>query len=352
MLLSFPLSKVSDATLSSESMAAETRHQTLAREVEDLGAKFDQLMTRTQTLEETITAQGTKLDENVGEMFEAIRLLTTCRDSANQTSTSHSSTPTTSHHPINSSDSGRGRIDDNHPYSGLTRLAKLDFPSFNGHKVKDWLFKAEQFFVIDRTPNDLKVCIASIHFDDLAATWHQSLIQSDVSNTLTRDWSTYAKLLHDRFSDLMDDPVAELKLLHETNGIVEYHARFDLIKTRISLTGVTFTEEYLVSNYLAGLCLETQMHVRMFEPRSINQCLMLGRLYETAHPPKPSAWSNSKSTYGSKGILPFRKNDAPRGSRFVQNEKPKEQYVTPPGMTQLSAEEIAWRRSEGLCFTN
>lgn len=61
----------------------------------------------------------------------------------------------------------------------MTRLAKVDFLRFNDENVKEWLFKVEEFFGIDNTPIDLRVRLASIHFDQMAAACHQSLAQSD-----------------------------------------------------------------------------------------------------------------------------------------------------------------------------
>lgn len=49
--------------------------------------------------------------------------------------------------------------------------------------------------------------------------------------------------MKERFENVLDDPIAELKQLQETSGIVEYHERFELIKTR-----VTLSEEYLVAH--------------------------------------------------------------------------------------------------------
>lgn len=90
---------------------------------------------------------------------------------------------------------GRGRPGPQANYLGVTRLAKLDFPRFNGDKIKEWLLKVKQFFVIDHTPDDLKVEITSIHFDDIAATWHQWIMQSDMGSTVMCDWNTYKMLL-------------------------------------------------------------------------------------------------------------------------------------------------------------
>lgn len=41
-----------------------------------------------------------------------------------------------------------------------------------------------------------------------------------------------------------------------------------------------------MSAYYAGLRLDTHIHIRMFMPQSTRQFLVLGRLYEKAHPRK------------------------------------------------------------------
>lgn len=55
-----------------------------------------------------------------------------------------------------------------HNYTRMMRLAKIDFLRFDGEKVDDWLSLAEEFFVIDHTPEESKVAIASLHFDGVA----------------------------------------------------------------------------------------------------------------------------------------------------------------------------------------
>jgi len=55
------------------------------------------------------------------------------------------------------------RLEPNPYCGGLTRLGKIDFPRFDGSRINEWLFKVEEFFGVDFTPEDLKVKMASIH---------------------------------------------------------------------------------------------------------------------------------------------------------------------------------------------
>lgn len=53
--------------------------------------------------------------------------------------------------------------------------------------------------------------------------------------------------------------MAELKDLKEITSIIEYNAKFELIRIRLKLF-----EEYLLSVYFVGFRLDIQMYVRMF----------------------------------------------------------------------------------------
>ena len=196
---------------------------------------------------------------------------------------------------------------------------------------------------MDNTPDDLKVGLASMHFDGLAATWHRAVLQSENHRNLLQDWPTYSMLLMERFDELLDDPFAELKMLQETDGIVEYHGRFELIRTRVDLP-----EHYLVSAYLAGLRTDTQMHIRMFQPESVRQCLMLGRLYEKAHPKKSfqTGWSQGKQAFAGKGLLSHKKEADTKPFLPTAQDKSKE-YQPQKFLTQ---EEMSKRRAAGLCY--
>lgn len=119
-----------------------------------------------------------RVEQSIAEMFEAIRLLKggnmkAAEDQGNMAALA-------AKHPIQQGcqEEGRGRTNGGNPYSAGTRLDKLDFPRFDADRIKEWIFKVEQFFEIDRTPDDLKIGIASIHFVGVAVAWHQSVVQS------------------------------------------------------------------------------------------------------------------------------------------------------------------------------
>lgn len=304
----------------------ETRSQALLKESvarETEVAVVNRYEERTQALEASVSTIG----DNLKEIFDFMKRMEKGKAPAGPSTSGgvhigdhspvHSMTPDIQrdHHMPNLA----GMYGNN---NRLTRLAKIEFTKFDGDKVEDWLSSAEQFFVIDNTAEEAKVAIASLHFTGVAKAWHKALVKSEERNGLVRNWQIYKILLKERFEEVLDDLIAELKELKETDGIVDYHAKFELIRARL-----TMSEEYLMSAYLAGLRIDTQMHVRMFNPQTTRQCLVLGRLYEKAHPKKPfnSTWSNQKTTPAptdTKGILPWKPKEAVKPKEGNQKMKP------------------------------
>lgn len=66
-----------------------------------------------------------------------------------------------------------------------------------------------------KTLEESKVGIASVHFDGITGTWHQSLLQEKDYRVIVRNWRAYKNLLRERFEEVLDDPIADLKELNE-----------------------------------------------------------------------------------------------------------------------------------------
>ena len=323
---------------------AETRSQALqkgaaAKDVDGVIAnRFDAIEKELMLQRELQREKDDRRDE---EMRQVLATLT--KMASNQTlRPSVSGTAGQPEFPVmddNTGDPSRFASNNHVQHGSITRLTKINFPRFDGEKYKEWLGKAEQFFLIDSTIEEKKVGIASMHFDGEASTWHLALMQEDVDAEVLSSWRNYKSRLKERFEEVMDDPMAELKELKETDGIADYNRKFELIRTRLKLS-----EEYMLSAYLAGLRLDTQMHIRMFNPQSTRQCLVLGRLYEKAHPKREgkSNWMATKPQVGNlpqKGVLATPKEETAKPRETKGRLRPF-----------LSQAEMSERRSKGLCY--
>lgn len=157
----------------------------------------------------------------------------------------------------------------------FSRLTKVDFPKFGGDNLRSWLYKVEQFFLLDHTPDFTKTQLASVYLEDRAQQWYYTYVQqrSDVEI----GWDDFVAALNARFEQLYDDPMTELKNLRQTGTVKEYHDTFDSIVSRLDLPLA-----YVLSCFIAGLEDEIQLQVRMFNPHTIQQAYCLAKLQEAA----------------------------------------------------------------------
>ncbi|KAJ1396383.1 Retrotransposon gag domain [Sesbania bispinosa] len=223
-------------------------------------------------------------------------------------------------HPHGSTGMNRHESRNSGSYSCGTRLARIDFPRFNGENVNQWLYQCNNFFLIDNTPDPIR----------------------------------YAQLVIARFGDVCDDPMAELMKLRQKSSVVEYHEEFDSIITRLSLS-----ENYTLSCFLGGLKQDIQMLVRMFNPTSVQRAFQLARMYEAAN--APSSLSNAKNVSGSSNNAGIVKNQKgllgvkpvpvsapkPLPSTSFQKELANSKFKTGKALTPAFMSE---RRANGLCY--
>ncbi|MCI23421.1 hypothetical protein A2U01_0044600, partial [Trifolium medium] len=87
-----------------------------------------------------------------------------------------------------------------------TRISKVEFPRFDGKNVRDWLYKCDQFFLLDETPPTSRVRLASIHLDGLALQWHLNYMRQKFD--LYPSWQQYITDVTARFGDAYEDPLS------------------------------------------------------------------------------------------------------------------------------------------------
>ena len=150
---------------------------------------------------------------------------------------------------------------------------KLDFPRFNGEGVEEWIFKVEQFFVLERTSEQSKIGVVALHLEGGALYWHRNFIKL---RERMPSWGEYVQALRRRFGPLAyEDPMAEVKKLKQMGSLEEYVKAFEMLMDKAQLN-----ENQAVSCFLAGLRHEVEMMVRMFNPRTLQDAYSLAKLQE------------------------------------------------------------------------
>lgn len=182
---------------------------------------------------------------------------------------------------------------------GLTsRLPRIEFPKFDGNMVKEWLSKCNDFFLMDSTPTEMRIRLASLHMEGKALQWHHNYMKS-VDNHVA--WSEYVVAVTLRFGKLFDDLLADLVSLKQAAMSVElYLDRFESHLSNLSLSN-----SYALSIFLTNMNPHLALHVRQFNPRNIAEAARIAKLNESALLVTPSKYSRPAFSSSAKSQQPL-----------------------------------------------
>ena len=162
---------------------------------------------------------------------------------------------------------------DNQGYGNNRYGPKLEFPRFEGEGVEDWIFKVEQIFFLEKIAEGSKIGVISLYLEGCALQWHKNFVKNKVR---APEWQEYREAMKARFGVLAyDDPMAEMKKLKQTGSFQEYLKAFEFLMDRAQLN-----EDQALSCFLAGLRLEVEIMVRMFNPRTLQAAYSLAKLQD------------------------------------------------------------------------
>ena len=116
------------------------------------------------------------------------------------------------------------------------RAPRVEFPTFEGEGFKDWVYKAEQYFLIDMTPDVWKVRLASMYLEGKALTWYHHYTQNH-SCAQNINWEELKTAMHSRFGERgSEDPMAELRELNQKGDLQPYLEEFEHLTTQVHLS--------------------------------------------------------------------------------------------------------------------
>ncbi|PKI48777.1 hypothetical protein CRG98_030819 [Punica granatum] len=108
------------------------------------------------------------------------------------------------------------------------------------------LYRCEQFFEVDMTPDDVKMKLVSIHVEGRALQWHQAYVRSLGVERKMVNWNEYVIAVVSRFGDSgYEDPMVDLKNLRQAGLVQDYMTEFNALLNR-----VTITESDALSHFL------------------------------------------------------------------------------------------------------
>ncbi|KAL8144068.1 hypothetical protein V2J09_017100 [Rumex salicifolius] len=228
-----------------------------------------------------------------------------------------------------------------------TRLTKIDFPKFDGTLIKEWIYRCEQFFMIDNTAPELKVRLASIHLEGKALQWHHTYIHTRFERFPS--WPEYVIDISSRFGPLYDDPLVDLvNLKQATDSVDDFLDKFECALTRLHLPIA-----HALSVFLANLSPHLQLHVRQFKPTTLADAARVAKLHESSIALAPQKITKpfspfQKSAYNKASpLLPTPESAKPFSQRTAF---PSPKLLTDKPARKFSYEEMQERKTKGLCM--
>ncbi|GAU36129.1 hypothetical protein TSUD_292890 [Trifolium subterraneum] len=223
-------------------------------------------------------------------------------------------------------------------YVGESCLAgkKVKLPLFEGDDLVAWITRAEIYFDVQQTPEELRVKLSRLSMDGPTIHWFNLLMETEDELS----WEKLKKAMIARYGGRrLENPFEDLSTLHQTGSVEEYVEAFELLSSQVG----RLPEEQYLGYFMSGLKASIRRRVRTLNPENRMQMMRMAKDVSNnntnwANPNKKngptSPNSNSTSSMSSTG----RKSDNDRKSgaterwRGVQNEEMEE------------------RRAKGLCF--
>ncbi|KHN19402.1 Retrovirus-related Pol polyprotein from transposon opus, partial [Glycine soja] len=175
---------------------------------------------------------------------------------------------------------------------------KHDIPRFDGRDPLGWIFKIQQMFDYQNTPEEERITVASFYLDGAALSWYQWMF----SNGFITSWTGFLQALESRFAPTFyEDPKGALFKLSQRGSINDYLTEFERLANPL-------------------------------QPISLPQATALAKLQEDKLRDRRSASSR-----------PFNP-PPPSNNPSNPSPKPRQPFV------QRTPEEMAFRRDKGLCY--
>jgi hypothetical protein len=153
-------------------------------------------------------------------------------------------------------------------------VKKVELPPFDGEDPVGWITRAETYFEVQGTSEEVKVRLAKLSMEGTTIHWFNLL--RDTKNNLT--WTRLKQALIERYGGRQsDNQFEELKDLQQIGDVEEYIIEYEYISSQVA----RLPEDQYLGYFLGGLKLEIRLKVRSLNARSHIQAMKMARDVET-----------------------------------------------------------------------
>ncbi|XP_028065295.1 uncharacterized protein LOC114268339 [Camellia sinensis] len=256
---------------------------------------------------------------------------------------SHSTAPIDN--PFAQTETSQNRLlstTNNTPDRNHTHL-KLSFPKFSGDDPTGWIYKAEQYFDFKNVAPDQQAQLASFYLEGIALQWLRWLTK--FKGPLTWNELTKAVLLRFGPTDY-DDPSEALTRLKQTSTVAAYQEAFEKLSHRVD----ELPERYMIGCFIAGLCDDIRLDVKLKQPSTLADTIRAARLIEERNTLQKRGSSSFRCQVATFTPRPTPNNTAgvlgpPLAPKVGQTPTNSPVYVR-----RITSQEAQERREKGLCY--
>jgi hypothetical protein len=126
----------------------------------------------------------------------------------------------------------------------------LDFLTFSGDELVNWLRLCEKYSTMVGVPTETWVPLATLHCHGMAQTWWISL--QTPANFL--HWAQFCNMVFCKFSS--HNPHSSLEHFHhlrQSSSVNKYIQRFEELMALMQMEHPGLIEQYFISSFMAGL---------------------------------------------------------------------------------------------------
>ncbi|PNY17068.1 retrotransposon-related protein [Trifolium pratense] len=153
-----------------------------------------------------------------------------------------------------------------------SRLAgkKVKLPMFEGEDPVAWITRAEIYFDVQNTTEEMKVKLARLSMEGPTIHWFNLMLETEDDLS----WIKLKKALIARYGGRrLENPFEELSALKQTGSVEDYVEAFELLSSQVG----RLPEEQYLGYFMSGLKAQIRRRVRTLNPSSRLQMMRIAK---------------------------------------------------------------------------
>lgn len=153
-----------------------------------------------------------------------------------------------------------------------SRLAgkKVKLPVFEGEDPVAWITRAEIYFDVQNTPDEMRVKLSRLSMEGSTIHWFNLLRETEDDLS----WEILKRALIARYGGRrLENPFEELSTLRQTGTVEEFVEAFELLSSQVG----RLPEEQYLGYFMSGLKQPIRRRVRTLNPQNRMQVMRMAK---------------------------------------------------------------------------